>query len=309
MLRRSLIALSHSGNARNFVTGFPPARRVARRFVAGETRAEALAVIRQLNQSGMVATVDYLGEHVEEREAATANVNEYLAVLDAIAGEQLQSGVSLKLSAMGLHVDPEFCYENVRQVVARANQHDRFVRIDMEESSLVDTTLALYRRLRSEFDNVGTVIQAYLFRTKEDVEALIAEGYADLRLVKGAYDESAGIAWRDRPAIQRELTELSKRLLAPDARASGARLALGSHDDVVYNAVATWAAEQDVRPDDWEIQFLYGIRREEQKRLTQNGHRMRIYVPYGQSWYPYFMRRLAERPANLVFFLRALVGN
>lgn len=309
MLRRSLIALSHSGNARNFVTGFPPARRVARRFVAGETRAEALAVIRQLNQSGMVATVDYLGEHVTEREAATANVNEYLAVLDAIAGEQLQSGVSLKLSAMGLHVDPEFCYENVRQVVARANQHDRFVRIDMEESSLVDTTLALYRRLRSEFDNVGTVIQAYLFRTKEDVEALIAEGYADLRLVKGAYDESAGIAWRDRPAIQRELTELSKRLLAPDARARGARLALGSHDDVVYNAVATWAAEQDVRPDDWEIQFLYGIRREEQKRLTQNGHRMRIYVPYGQSWYPYFMRRLAERPANLVFFLRALVGN
>ncbi len=309
MLRRSLIALSHSGNARSFVTGFPPARRVARRFVAGETRAEALAVIRQLNQIGMVATVDYLGEHVTEREAATANVNEYMAVLDAIAGEQLQSGVSLKLSAMGLHVDPEFCYDNVRQVVARANQHDRFVRIDMEESSLVDTTLAFYRRLRSEFDNVGTVIQAYLFRTKEDVEALIAEGYADLRLVKGAYDESADIAWRDRPAIQQELTELSKRLLAPDARARGARLALGSHDDVVYNAVATWAAEQDVRPDDWEIQFLYGIRREEQKRLTQNGHRMRIYVPYGQSWYPYFMRRLAERPANLIFFLRALVSN
>lgn len=309
MLRRSLIALSHSGNARSFVTGFPLARRVARRFVAGETRAEALAVIRQLNQSGMVATIDYLGEHVTEREAATANVSEYLAVLDAIAGEQLQSGVSLKLSAMGLHVDPEFCYENVRQVVARAHQHDRFVRIDMEESSLVDTTLALYRRLRSEFDNVGTVIQAYLFRTKEDVEVLIAEGYADLRLVKGAYDESADIAWRDRPAIQQELTELSKRLLAPDARAHGARLALGSHDDVVYNAVATWAAEQDVRPGDWEIQFLYGIRREEQKRLTQSGHRMRIYVPYGQSWYPYFMRRLAERPANLVFFLRALVGN
>lgn len=309
MLRRSLIALSHSSKARSFVTGFPPARRVARRFVAGETRAEALAVIRQLNQSGMVATVDYLGEHVTEREAATANVNEYLAVLDAIAGEQLQSGVSLKLSAMGLHVDPEFCYDNVRQVVARAHQHDRFVRIDMEESSLVDTTLALYHRLRSEFDNVGTVIQAYLFRTKEDVEALIADGYADLRLVKGAYDESADIAWRDRPAIQQELTDLSKRLLAPDARAQGARLALGSHDDVVYNAVATWAAEQDVRPDDWEIQFLYGIRREEQKRLAQDGHRMRIYVPYGQSWYPYFMRRLAERPANLVFFLRALVGN
>ncbi len=309
MLRRPLIALSHSGSARRFVTGFPPARRVARRFVAGEARADALAVIRQLNQSGMVATVDYLGEHVTEREAALANVSEYLGVLDALASEGLQSGVSLKLSAMGLHIDPAFCFDNVRTVVARAKQHDRFVRIDMEESSLVDTTLDLYRRLRSEFDNVGTVIQAYLHRTKADVQALIDEGNADLRLVKGAYDEPVSIAWRDRPSIQRELTELSEMLLAPEARSRGARLALGSHDDVVYNAVAAWAAAHDVPPDAWEIQFLYGIRRDEQKRLAEEGHRMRVYVPYGQSWYPYFMRRLAEKPANLVFFLRALIGD
>ncbi len=308
MLRRPLIALSHSGNMRRFVTGFMPARRVARRFVAGETRADALAVIRQLNQAGMLATVDYLGEHVTERESALANVQEYRAVLAAIAAENLQSGVSLKLSAMGLHIDEEFCYENVRQIVATAKGHKRFVRIDIEESSLVDTTLALYRRLRADFDNVGTVLQAYLFRTKDDVRGLIEDGIANLRLVKGAYDEPASIAWRDRPTIQKEMIELSQMLLAPDARSRNARVAIGSHDDVVYNALATWAAEQGIDPQSWEIQFLYGIRRDEQRRLTQAGQRMRIYVPYGQSWYPYFMRRLAERPANLFFFLRALVG-
>lgn len=308
MLRRSLISLSHSSAAQRFVTGFPPARRVARRFVAGETQAEALAVIRQLNQAGMLATVDYLGEHVTEREAASANVREYEAVLAAIAAAGLQSGVSLKLSAMGLHIDPDFCFANVRQIVAAARQAQRFVRIDIEESSLVDVTLAIYRRLRAEFDNVGVVLQSYLFRTEADVQALIAAGMADLRLVKGAYDEPESIAWQDRETIRQQLVGLSRLLLGPEARAQGARLAVGSHDDVVYNAVAAHAAAAGVDPQTWEIQFLYGIRRDEQARLVAAGQRVRIYVPYGRAWYPYFMRRLAERPANLFFFLRALVG-
>lgn len=309
MLRRPLIALSHSGGMKRFVTGFPVARRVARRFVAGETREDALAAIRQLNQAGMLATVDYLGEHVTEREAASANVREYQAVLADIAANELQSGVSLKLSAMGLHIDTEFCYENVRQIVATAREHQRFVRIDIEESDLVDVTLEIYRRLRAEFDNVGTVLQSYLFRTQADVQAMIDEGIADFRLVKGAYDEADSIAWQDRATISQQMVELSRMLLAPEARERGARLAVGSHDDAVYNAVAALAAEQGIDPQSWEIQFLYGIRRDEQQRLTAAGHRMRIYVPYGHSWYPYFMRRLAERPANLIFFLRALVGN
>jgi len=308
MLRQALITLSQSDSMRRLVIGFPPARKVARRFVAGETREDALAAIRQLNQAGMLATVDYLGEHVSEREAATANVDEYVALLGDLAANDLDSGVSLKLTAMGLHIDTEFCYENVRRIVSAAKDNNRFVRIDIEESDVVDVTWDIYRRLRKDFDNVGTVVQAYLFRTQDDVQAFINEGLGDLRLVKGAYVEPTDIAWQDRGDIQEEMISLSKMLLTPEARAKGARLAVGSHDDAVYNPVADFAAEQGIDPRSWEIQFLYGIRRDEQKRLVQAGNRLRIYVPYGQSWYPYFMRRLAERPANLVFFMRALVG-
>lgn len=307
MLRRTLIALSHSESMRRMVMDFPVAARMARRFVAGETRAEVLAVIRQLNQAGILATVDFLGEHVTEREAALANAREYLALLDDIAAHDLRSGISLKLSAMGLHIDESFCWDNVRQIVAKARDLGRFVRIDMEESSLVETTLRLYRQLRTEFTNVGTVVQAYLFRTRRDVQALIDEGIADLRVVKGAYDEPASIAWHDRQVIRREMIALCRMLL--EAGPTRGRLAIGSHDDAVYNPVAVWAAEQGIAYNAWEIQFLYGIRRDEQRRLVAAGHRLRLYVPYGHSWYPYFMRRLAERPANLVFFLRALVGD
>ncbi len=306
MLRRTLIVLSHSERMRRMITDFPVAARMARRFVAGETRAEALAVIHQLNQAGILATVDFLGEHVTEREAALANAREYLALLEDIATHGLRSGVSLKLSAMGLHIDESFCFDNVRQIVAKAQACQRFVRIDMEESSLVETTLRLYRRLRTEFANVGTVVQAYLFRTRSDVQALIEEGIADLRVVKGAYDEPSSIAWHDRKVIQQEMIALCRMLL--EAGPTRGRLAIGSHDDAVYNPVAAWAAARGIAPDSWEIQFLYGIRRDEQRRLVAAGHRLRIYVPYGHSWYPYFMRRLAERPANLFFFLRALVG-
>jgi len=290
------------------MTDLPMARRTARRFVAGETRAEALAVIKQLNQQGMKATVDFLGEHVTDIDEARRNAREYQELLTEIGQHQLESGISLKLSAMGVHVDPEFCYENVRAIASTAREHGRFVRIDMEESSLVDQTLAIYRRLRDEFSNVGVVVQAYLFRSQEDVRVLIAEGIADLRLVKGAYDEPVDIAWHDRTAIRNEMIALSRMLLTPEAQAQGARLAVGSHDDFVYNAVAQYATAHGVAPDRWEVQFLYGIRRDEQRRLVQAGHRMRIYVPYGHAWYPYFMRRLAERPANLFFFLRALFG-
>ena len=256
----------------------------------------------------MLATIDYLGEHVSEREAVTANVDEYVALLGDLAANNLDSGVSIKLTAMGLHIDTEFCYKNVRRIVSAAKDNNRFVRIDIEESDVVDVTWDIYRRLRQEFDNMGTAVQSYLFRTKDDVQAFIDEGIGDLRLVKGAYDEPADIAWQDRGDIQQELIELSKMLITPEARAKDAYLALGSHDDAVYNPLADFAAEQGIDPRSWEIQFLYGIRRDEQRRLVQAGHRMRIYVPYGEAWYPYFMRRLAERPANLVFFLPALAA-
>ncbi len=308
MLRQILIALSHSGTMQRMTVDFPPARRVARRFVAGESREDALQVIQKMNDGGVLVTLDYLGEHVTDKGLARASVEEYKTVLETIGARGLKSGVSLKLSAMGVHIDETFCYDNVREIVAVAREKQRFVRIDMEESALVDTTLRIYRELRQEFDNVGTVLQAYLHRTRGDLQALIDEGIADIRLVKGAYDEPPEIAWQDRAKIQEEIIDLSKMMLTPEAREKGARLALGSHDDAVYNQVIAYAADQGVAPDSWEIQFLYGIRRDELRRLVAEGHRMRVYVPYGESWYPYFMRRLAERPANLLFFLRAAAG-
>jgi len=169
MLRQVLLALSHSSKMQRLTSDFPPARRVARRFVAGETREDALAVIKQLNGMGALVTLDYLGEHVSDKKLARASAEEYKTILTEIAANDLKSGVSLKLSAMGLHIDHEFCYENVREIVARARENDRFVRIDMEESALVDITLEIYRRLRSEFHNVGVVLQAYLPRTRADL--------------------------------------------------------------------------------------------------------------------------------------------
>ena len=308
MLRRALIALSHSDTMRRMTSDFPPARRMARRFVAGETREDALQVIQQLNEMGALVTLDYLGEHVTDKALARASAEEYETVLDEIASRGLKSGVSLKLSAMGLHIDEEFCYHNVRDIVTIAAEKERFVRIDIEESALVDVTIEIYRRLRAEFDNVGMALQAYLHRTRNDLQALIDDGIADIRLVKGAYDEPPDIAWQERGKIQQEMIALAKMMLAPEARAKGARMALGSHDDVIYNEVIAYANDLDVDPQRWEIQFLYGIRRDELKRLLAEGVRMRVYVPYGGSWYPYFMRRLAERPANLVFFLRAAAG-
>ena len=308
MLRHALIALSHSNTMQRLTVDFPPARRMARRFVAGETRQDALQVIRKLNDMGVLVTLDYLGEHVTDKALARASVEEYMAVLEEIGARGLKSGVSLKLSAMGVHIDETFCYENVRAIAARAREHGRFVRIDMEESALVETTLRIYRQLRQEFDNVGVVLQAYLHRTRSDLEALIDEGIADVRLVKGAYDEPPDIAWQKREKIQEELVALCKLMLSPEAREKGARLALGSHDDLVYNQVIAYSFAQGVDPGAWEIQFLYGIRRDELRRLVREGHRMRVYVPYGDAWYPYFMRRLAERPANLFFFLRAAAG-
>ena len=308
MLRQALLALSQSSRMQQLTSDFPPARRVARRFVAGEKREDALSVIRQLNEIGALVTLDYLGEHVSDKNLARASVEEYKTVLKEIAAQDLKSGVSLKLSAMGLHIDPEFCYENVREIVALAGQNNRFVRIDMEESALVDITLEIYRRLREEFDNVGTVLQAYLHRTRDDLQKLIDDGIADIRLVKGAYKEPPDIAWQEREKIQQEMIDLAIMMLTPEAREKGARMALGSHDDLVYNKVIAFANEQGIDPQSWEIQFLYGIRRDELRRLLGEGIRMRVYVPYGESWYPYFMRRLAERPANLTFFLRAAAG-
>ncbi len=308
VVRRMLLALSRNPRMQERIIAFPPSRRVARRFVAGETLDEAIAVIRALNQQGMKATLDHLGENVLTVEDAREAANAYVEALDAIEREGLLSGISVKLTHLGLDLGDDVAYDNIRRIVKKATAAGRFVRIDMESSAYVDRTLNLYRRLRQEFDRVGTVVQAYLYRTPDDVRQLIDEGIADLRLVKGAYDEPPTIALQNRQRIREAMFALLRQMWAPEARAKGSVVAIGSHDEAVIRYACTLAARMGVAPEAFEFQFLYGIRRDRAESLVAEGYRMRIYVPYGSQWYPYFMRRLAERPANLLFFLRALVG-
>jgi len=309
IMRTTLIALSKNRALQDLIVRVPVTRRMARRFVAGETLEEALAAVRHLNAQGMVATLDHLGENVATEAEATAAADEYLVALDALHLDQVQCNVSVKLTQMGLDLGDDFCYANVSRIVRRAAELGNFVRIDMEGSPYTGRTIALYRRLRGEFSNVGIVIQAYLHRSQADVEALIAEGIGHFRLCKGAYDEPAAIAYRERPRVTQALNELVRTCLAPEARAKGAYCGVASHDQEVVNFACAYAYQHEVPRTAYEFQMLYGIRRELQADLVRRGYTVRIYVPYGTHWYPYFMRRLAERPANLLFFLRALVGD
>jgi proline dehydrogenase len=309
IMRTALISLSHNRALQDAIVRVPVTRRMARRFVAGETLEQAIAAVLELNDRGMVATLDHLGENVASEADAKVAANDYLLALQALNAAGAKCNVSVKLTQMGLDLCDDFCYENFREVVRRAGELGNFVRVDMEGSPLTDRTLTVYRRLRREFDNVGIVIQAYLHRSQADVEALIAEGTGHFRLCKGAYDEPAAIAYRERPRVTQALNDLVRTCLAPESLARGAYCAVASHDEEVVNFTRAYAYQYNVPPTAYEFQMLYGIRRELQSELLRRGYTVRIYVPYGTHWYPYFMRRLAERPANLFFFLRALAGN
>ncbi|MEJ5198062.1 MAG: proline dehydrogenase family protein [Anaerolineae bacterium] len=309
LLRSTLIALSRNRGLQDLIVRVPVSRRMARRFVSGETLEDALAAVQNLNRQGMLATLDHLGENVTNRAEAIAAADEYLVALEALHRANARCNVSVKLTQMGLDLGDDFCFDNVSRIVRKAADLGNFVRIDMEGSPYTVRTLTIYRRLRKQFSNCGIVIQAYLHRSRADVEALIAEGIGHFRLCKGAYDEPADIAYRERPAVTRALNELVRLCLEPAGRAKGAYAAVASHDEEVINFTRSYAYHHDIPPTDYEFQMLYGIRRELQTELVRRGYQMRIYVPYGTHWYPYFMRRLAERPANLLFFLRALVGD
>lgn len=307
-LRHFFIALSKSPQMQDLIINIPVSRRMARRFVAGETLDDGIASIRSVNASGMLATVDYLGEHVTNEAEATVNADEYIRALQAIQQAGVKANVSVKLTAMGLAVDDEFCYRNVRRIVQKAKELGNSVRIDMEDSLVTDRTLAIYRRLRGEFDNVGVVIQAYLYRSQDDVRQLMAEGYAHLRLCKGAYDEPPSVAFQKKADVDRNMVELIKLMLQGQPDHPGTYPAVASHDHMIINWTKAYAHHHHIAADRFEFQMLYGIRRDLQQELADQGYRMRIYIPYGTRWYPYFMRRLAERPANVLFFMRALVG-
>jgi proline dehydrogenase len=308
-MRTTLLALSKNKAVQDLIVQVPISRQMSRRFVAGETLAEAVVAVQSINAQGMLATLDHLGENVANEAEAIAAADEYLFALDALAAAGADSNVSVKLTQMGLDLGDEFCFQNVSRIVRRAAELGNFVRVDMEGSPYTERTIGIYRRLRRDFDNVGIVIQAYLHRSQADVESLIAEGIGHFRLCKGAYDEFASIAYRDRPRVTQALNALARTCLEPLGRARGAYAAVASHDEEVINFVRAYAYQHEVPPSAYEFQMLYGIRRELQEKLARGGYRMRVYVPYGTHWYPYYMRRLAERPANLLFFMRALVGD
>lgn len=309
VLRTALIALSKSKGIQDLIVRIPISRKMSRRFISGETLEEAIAAVKALNGQGMLATLDHLGENVASEAEAIAAADEYLVALDALYAAQVNCNVSVKLTQMGLDLGDDFCFTNVSRIIAKAAELGNFVRVDMEGSPYTERTLGIYRRLRERYSNVGIVVQAYLRRTQADVEALIAEGIGHFRLCKGAYDEPAAIAYRERPRVTQAMNDLARTCLLPESLAKGAYAAVASHDDEVVNYTRAYAHQHGIPPDAYEFQMLYGIRRDLQADLVQQGYQVRIYVPYGTHWYPYFMRRLAERPANLLFFLRALVGN
>ena len=307
-LRALLIYLSHAAWARQLVNNLSISHRVARRFVAGETMDDAIQIARKLNSQGMLVTLDYLGESVTDEVLATTACHEILRLLDRIDEESVDANVSVKLSQLGLRINYHLAMENVHQILNKASRYDNKVRIDMEESDLVDTTFEIYRTLRddNDFDNVGVVVQSYLIRTKTDVERLIDEG-AWVRLCKGAYAEPAHIAFARKSDTDESFVQLMRMLLSEEALKNGTHLGIATHDDRIIQSAIDFAADNQISPDQFEFQMLYGIRRELQSWLVSQGYQVRIYVPYGIAWYPYLVRRLAERPANLWFFVTNLI--
>lgn len=301
MTKSLLLYLSESNGFKNFLTRFKSFNNVTHRFVAGEDLAEAVEAIRQLNSKAISASFDHLGESIMSESATRQEVREYLRVLDQIDKNGLDSNVSVKLTQLGLDVDQELCYENARAIVEAAGRYQNFVRIDMEDSTKTDDTIGIFKRLRKEFDNVGIVVQSYLYRTENDVKDLLQIG-ARIRLCKGAYKEPETVAFQDKADVDKNYVHVMKMLLV-----SGIYHGIATHDENMIAATKQFAAEKGITADQYEFQMLFGIRRVLQDKLVKEGYRMRVYVPYGEYWYPYFMRRLAERPANVWFVLKNIL--
>jgi proline dehydrogenase len=300
-MRSLLLYLSRRLWLRRFMETSPLAWRLASRFVAGETLDSALEVARRLQAGGFRATLDRLGENVTSPGEATAACDDYLATLDSLAAAGIEANVSIKPTHFGMDISDALCRENAERLAARAAQIGGFVRVDMESSAYTDRTLDLVTALHARYGSTGTVIQSYLYRSRKDVEALCAAGIR-IRLCKGAYLEPREVAYPAKADVDRNFVELMEILLP-----SGIYHGIATHDEKMIDATRAFAAKRGIPPDRFEFQMLYGIRRDLQERLVADGYRLRLYVPFGTAWYPYFMRRLAERPANLFFLLRNLL--
>jgi proline dehydrogenase len=301
VLRKAILVAADSPSIQRFVSRYGM-RLGGARFVAGETLDQAVGVLRGLNQQGLRTNTTLLGESVTSREEVLTVVEGYEQLLDRIAAEQLQTNVALKLTHLGLELDPELAYVSLERLVRRAAEHGNFIRIDMEDSRQVEPTLAIYRRLRAAgHDNVGCVLQAYLYRSESDLEALLALR-PNVRIVKGAYLEPASIAYPDKQDVDAAYARLVERSLP-----AAGFTAVATHDERLIELALAVARREGLDSDRFELQMLYGVRPALQLELVSRGLRVLVATPYGPEWYPYLMRRLAERPANILFFLRNLV--
>ena len=302
MLKGTLLYLASRRPVQRAVMRHDLLRGLTQRYVAGEELADGIVVAQTLNTQGLMATVDNLGESVTSPAQARLATAGYLEALEAIAHDQVDANVSLKLTQLGLDLSRELCVAHLRSILERARELDTFVRIDMESSAYTQRTLDVHAELWNEgFHNVGVVLQTYLYRTAADVERAIEMGVR-VRLCKGAYLEPARVAYPHKEDVDANYARLMERLLL-----HGSYPALATHDERLIRRAMQIADEHGLGPERFEFQMLFGVRRDLQLRLVQQGYRVRIYVPYGREWYPYLVRRLAERPANLMFFVRSMV--
>ncbi len=300
MMRSAVLSITDRSFTKKLVSGTRAGRAVAQRFVAGDTLEEAVEATKGLNDQGMPVSLDHLGEHVtaiEEADAATAS---YLACLDAIREHDLDANISVKLTQLGMGLDDVRAASNLERLAVAAGTMGTTVTVDMEESAYTERTLDIYESIQREHGNVGIAIQSYLRRSPADLDRIIPLG-GHIRLCKGAYAETEAIAYQAGGEVDAAFDRLAGQLM----RSTGIKPAIASHDDGRIEPILGWARD---RSEPWEFQMLYGVRRDRQAELVALGHEMRVYVPYGVAWYPYLTRRLAERPANVVFFARALVG-
>jgi proline dehydrogenase len=297
MLKESLLYLARQESIRQFVISNPTARNVARRFVAGETLDDAMRATEPLNTRRIAVSLDHLGENVSDAREAEATAAEYISTLERISDEGAEANISIKLTALGLDIDLALCQANLERVLCAANERDNFVRVDMEGSDYTQRTLDLVYEAHTRYANVGTVVQSMLYRTPSDVETLIERGVR-VRLVKGAYMEPPTVAFPKKADVDEQYQRLMYRLLE-----RGVYPALATHDEAHIAAAKRYAEEKHIPRARFEFQMLYGIRRDLQEQLANEGYNVRVYVPYGSQWYPYLTRRMAERPANLMFIV------
>jgi proline dehydrogenase len=299
-MRALLLYLARREGFKNLMLKFGIFRRLAWRFVAGETLDDAVRVVKDANRQGVRGTLDLLGENTLSLDDARSATREIIGILDRIRSERVDCNVSVKLTQLGLGLDTEQCLGNLSSIVARARQLGIFIRVDMEDSPYTERTLDIVRRVYAEMDNVGTVLQACLYRSESDAGALVRQGIR-IRLCKGAYLEPDTVAFRKKADTDASFVRIMKLLLD-----SGLCHAIATHDETIIAATRAYAEARKIPRDGFEFQMLYGIRRDLQQELARGGYIVRIYIPYGVRWYPYLMRRLAERPANLMFIARNL---